>query len=355
MDILERIDGLEAKFHEVSLLITDPSVIADQARYVRLNREYRDLERVLASAEKYKKAVTDLEEAKFLFHNESDADLREMAREVIDELEPQIPGLEEEVKLMLLPQDPEDGKNVVMEIRAGAGGEEAALFAGSLLRMYTMYAEAQGFKTEVLSSNPTELGGYKEVSFEITGDGAYSRFKFESGVHRVQRVPETESQGRIQTSTATVAVLPEADEVEFEINQSELKIDTFRSSGAGGQHINKTESAIRITHLPTGIVVCCQNERSQHQNKDMAMKILMSKLAELKEQEHKENLKELKGDYSMNTWGSQIRSYVFDDRRVKDHRTGHQTSDVNGVMDGRIDGFIKSYLMSFAESAENNI
>ncbi|MBQ1529709.1 MAG: peptide chain release factor 1, partial [Clostridia bacterium] len=283
--MFENLAGVEGRYLELEQQLADPEVVSDIKQYTSLLKEHKNMTPIVETYRVYKKAEEDLDEAKAILEDSgSDADLKELAKEEASIARETLEETAEKLKVLLLPRDPNDDKNVIVEIRSGAGGEEAALFAGSLLRMYTMYAETQGFKTEVLSSNPTELGGYKEVSIEITGDGAYSRFKFESGVHRVQRVPETESQGRIQTSTATVAVLPEADEVEFEINQSELKIDTFRSSGAGGQHINKTDSAIRITHLPTGTVVECQDERSQHKNKERALKILSARLLEVEQQ-----------------------------------------------------------------------
>ncbi|MBR1827721.1 MAG: peptide chain release factor 1, partial [Clostridia bacterium] len=289
--MFENLAGVEGRYLELEQQLADPEVVSDIKQYTSLLKEHKNMTPIVETYRVYKKAEEDLDEAKAILEDSgSDADLKELAKEEASIARETLEETAEKLKVLLLPRDPNDDKNVIVEIRSGAGGEEAALFAGSLLRMYTMYAEAQGFKTEVLSSNPTELGGYKEVSFEITGDGAYSRFKFESGVHRVQRVPETESQGRIQTSTATVAVLPEADEVEFEINQSELKIDTFRSSGAGGQHINKTDSAIRITHLPTGTVVECQDERSQHKNKERALKILSARLLGVEQQKHKDEI-----------------------------------------------------------------
>ena len=268
-----------------------------------------------------------------------------MVEQELNDSRKQLEVIADELKILLLPKDPNDDRNVIVEIRGGAGGEEAALFSGVLFRMYSMYAESKGWKVEVLNSNETELGGYKEISFMITGEGAYSRLKYESGVHRVQRVPETETQGRVHTSTATVAVLAEVDDVEIEINPSDLQIDTYRASGAGGQQINKTSSAIRITHFPSGTVVTCQNERSQFQNKDKAMQMLKSKLFLLKQEEQAAKAAGIRGDVKDNGWGSQIRSYVLQPyTMVKDHRTGEESGNVDAVLDGNIDSFISAYL-----------
>lgn len=344
--MFENLAGVEGRFLELEQQLADPEVVSDIKKYTSLLKEHKNMTPIVETYRVYKKAEEDLDEAKAILEDSgADADLKELAKEEASIAKETLEETTEKLKVLLLPRDPNDDKNVIVEIRSGAGGEEAALFAGSLLRMYTMYAETHGFKTEILSSNPTELGGYKEVSFEITGDGAYSRFKFESGVHRVQRVPETESQGRIQTSTATVAVLPEADEVEFEINQSELKIDTFRSSGAGGQHINKTDSAIRITHLPTGTVVECQDERSQHKNKERALKILSARLLEVEQQKHKDEIDSARraqvgtGDRS-----ERIRTYNFPQGRVSDHRIGLTLYKIDAIMNGNLDELIDALL-----------
>ena len=344
--MFENLAGVEGRYLELEQQLADPEVVSDIKQYTSLLKEHKNMTPIVETYRVYKKAEEDLDEAKAILEDSgSDADLKELAKEEASIARETLEETAEKLKVLLLPRDPNDDKNVIVEIRSGAGGEEAALFAGSLLRMYTMYAEAQGFKTEVLSSNPTELGGYKEVSFEITGDGAYSRFKFESGVHRVQRVPETESQGRIQTSTATVAVLPEADEVEFEINQSELKIDTFRSSGAGGQHINKTDSAIRITHLPTGTVVEFQDERSQHKHKERALKILSARLLEVEQQKHKDEIDSARraqvgtGDRS-----ERIRTYNFPQGRVSDHRIGLTLYKIDAIMNGNLDELIDALI-----------
>lgn len=344
--MFENLAGVEGRFLELEQQLADPEVVSDIKKYTALLKEHKNMTPIVETYRVYKKAEEDLDEAKAILEDSgADADLKELAKEEASIAKETLEETAEKLKVLLLPRDPNDDKNVIVEIRSGAGGEEAALFAGSLLRMYTMYAETHGFKTEILSSNPTELGGYKEVSFEITGDGAYSRFKFESGVHRVQRVPETESQGRIQTSTATVAVLPEADEVEFEINLSELKIDTFRSSGAGGQHINKTDSAIRITHLPTGTVVECQDERSQHKNKERALKILSARLLEVEQQKHKDEIDSARraqvgtGDRS-----ERIRTYNFPQGRVSDHRIGLTLYKIDAIMNGNLDELIDALI-----------
>ena len=358
--MFENLAGVEGRFLELEQQLADPEVVSDIKKYTALLKEHKNMTPIVETYRVYKKAEEDLDEAKAILEDSgADADLKELAKEEASIAKETLEETAEKLKVLLLPRDPNDDKNVIVEIRSGAGGEEAALFAGSLLRMYTMYAETHGFKTEILSSNPTELGGYKEVSFEITGDGAYSRFKFESGVHRVQRVPETESQGRIQTSTATVAVLPEADEVEFEINPSELKIDTFRSSGAGGQHINKTDSAIRITHLPTGTVVECQDERSQHKNKERALKILSARLLEVEQQKHKDEIDSARraqvgtGDRS-----ERIRTYNFPQGRVSDHRIGLTLYKIDAIMNGNLDELIDALITADTaaklEAAGNN-
>lgn len=341
----EKLNGIVAKYEELTKLVADPEIIADNKEWTKLVKEHSSLEPVVTAYGRLKSADKEIAELTEMAHSEPDAEMRELAEAELTDKKKEKAELENELKILLLPVDPNDDKNVIMEIRAGAGGDEAALFAAELMRMYKMYAEKLRFKVEDVDINETELGGVKEAVFSLTGDSVFARLKFESGVHRVQRVPDTESQGRIHTSTVTVAVLPEVEDVVVEINEKDLKIDTYRSGGAGGQHVNKTDSAVRITHLPTGIVVQCQNERSQIQNRETAMKMLTSKLVELRERENLEKANSIKGEIKKIEWGSQIRSYVFQPyTMVKDHRTGYETGDVYAVMDGEISEFIYDYL-----------
>ncbi|MBR3835629.1 MAG: peptide chain release factor 1 [Clostridia bacterium] len=350
--MLDKLKSVEEKFEDINAQLCDPDVVSDMEKYRKLMQDVKHLTPIVEKYREYKKVAADLEEAKMLLDEGGlDKDFREMALEQLEDSKEQVEVIGEELKILLLPRDPNDDRNVIIEIRGGAGGEESALFANSLFRMYSMYAEARGWKPEILSANPTELGGFKEVSFMISGDGAYSRFKFESGVHRVQRVPETESQGRIHTSTVTVAVLPEAQDVDVEINPADLQIDTFRSSGAGGQHINKTESAIRITHLPTGTVVECQDERSQHKNKDKAMKILRSRILEAeREKQTKEIAGERKSQVGTGDRSERIRTYNYPQGRVSDHRIGLTLYKLEAILNGDLDEVIDALIT--ADTAE---
>ena len=342
VNLMEKLEALAARYDELQTRLSQPETVADMDNFRRLMKEHADMEELMAAYREYRAMVDNLAGAREMLE---DADLREMAKEEITQLEPRKEELEKRLQLLLLPKDPNDERNVILEIRAGTGGEEAALFASELARMYGHYADARGWRCEELDANLTELGGVKELSLRIEGQGAYSRLKYESGAHRVQRVPETESGGRIHTSAATVAVMPEVDDVEVEINPNDLRIDTYRAGGAGGQHVNRTDSAVRITHIPTGIVVQCQNERSQIQNREQAMAVLRARLVELRERENQEKMSEIKGELKKIEWGSQIRSYVFQPyTMVKDHRTGFEVGDIDSVMDGDLDGFITAYL-----------
>ncbi len=337
--MLERLKAAEEKYEEINSSLMDADVINDQDRYKKLMKEYKTLTPLVEKYREYKKAESEYNEAKEML-NESgiDKDLKEMAQLQYDESKELIAQYTEELKILLLPKDPDDDRNVIIEIRGGAGGDEAALFANSLFRMYNMYAQLKGWKVEVVNANPTELGGYKEISFSIEGEGAYAKLKYESGVHRVQRVPETETQGRIHTSTITVAVLPEMEEVDVEINPADLEFQTYRSSGAGGQHINKTESAIRIIHHPSGVIVECQEERSQYKNKDKAMKMLYSKLYEAKLNEQTSKIAaERKIQVGTGDRSERIRTYNFPQSRVTDHRIGLTLYKLEQFMNGDCD------------------
>lgn len=336
--MIDQLDTIIHRFDELEARLSAPGLYDDPAEAARLLKERGDLEPIALAARAYRAAEQQKAEAEEML---GDPDLRELAQEELHQAKAALSRLEGELKILLLPRDPNDDKNIIVEIRGGAGGEESALFAHSLYRMYTMYAEKHGWTVEALSMNQTELGGCKEVVFQVSGDRVYSRMKFESGVHRVQRVPETESQGRVHTSTVTVAVLPEAEEVDFAINPADLKIDTFRSSGAGGQHINKTESAIRITHLPTGMVVECQDERSQHKNKDKAMRVLRTRLYEAElEKQNAAIAADRKSQVGTGDRAERIRTYNFPENRVSDHRIKLTLYKLAQFMDGDLDEVI---------------
>ena len=339
--MFENLQVFENRYEELNLKLYDPQSAADRELYAALMKEHKEITPIVEAYRAYQGCVESLAEAKELLEETSEKELRELAQEEIRENSELLARLDEQLKLLLLPKDPNDEKNVIVEIRGGAGGEEAALFAANLYRMYSMYAEKKGWKTELVNLNETELGGFKEVSFMIDGEGAFSRLKFESGVHRVQRVPETEAQGRIHTSTATVAVLPEAEDVDVQIDPKDLQIDTFRSSGAGGQHINKTSSAIRITHLPTGMVVECQDERSQYKNKDKAMKVLRARLlAQEVEKASSQVAEERRSQVGTGDRSERIRTYNYPQARVTDHRIGLTLYKLEDVLNGALDEVI---------------
>lgn len=340
--MFHKLDEVEAKFEDIQNQLMDPNILSNQQLYTKLMKETKQLTPVVEKFREYKAAQTALEEAKLMLSEPGlEKDFKEMLDEEINLAKEKIETCSEELKVLLLPRDPNDDRNVIVEIRGGAGGEEAALFAASLTRMYMMYAESKRWKFEIISANQTELGGYKEVSFMIEGDGAYSRLKFESGGHRVQRVPETESQGRIHTSAVTVAVLPEAEDVEVEINTADLQIDTFRSSGAGGQHVNTTDSAIRITHIPTGTVVECQDERSQHKNREKALKVLRSRIFDkLMQEQMKEIADQRKIQVGSGDRSQRIRTYNYPQSRITDHRIGLTLYKLDAFLNGDLDEVI---------------
>ena len=340
--MFQKLDAVEKRYEELTQKISDPEVIANQNEWRNLMKEHAEIEPIVEKYREYKKTKQTVEDAKEMME---DPELKELAEAEMLEAKEKLPGLEEEIKILLLPKDKDDDKNVICEIRGGAGGDEAALFAGTLFRMYSMYAERKHWKLEVLNENETELGGYKEISFMITGKGAYSRLKFESGVHRVQRVPDTEASGRIHTSTATVAVLPVVEDVEIDINPADIRMEVFRSSGAGGQHINKTSSAVRLIHEPTGIVVECQTERSQFQNRDNAMKMLRTKLYEIeKQKQDSEVANARKSQVGSGDRSEKIRTYNYPQGRITDHRIGMSIFQMENFLNGDIDEMIDNLI-----------
>ncbi|MBR5311145.1 MAG: peptide chain release factor 1 [Oscillospiraceae bacterium] len=340
--MFDKLEDIERRWRQAGLRLYEPEVINDNELYTKLLKDQRELTPIAEKYQEYKTAKAHFEEAQLILDEETDRELRDMAKEQLEESKKTMESCFEELKILLIPKDPDDDRSVIMEIRSGTGGEEAALFASDLYRMYSMYADSKGWKIEIIYSNPTELGGYKEISFSVEGEGVFGRLRFESGTHRVQRVPTTDSQGKIQTSAVTVAVLPEAENVEVEIDPKDLQIDTFRSSGAGGQHINKTSSAIRITHIPTGMVVECQDERSQYKNKDKAMKVLRSRLYEQKQRAADESrAADRKAQVGSGDRSERIRTYNFPQGRVTDHRIGLTLYKIDSVINGGIDELIE--------------
>jgi peptide chain release factor 1 len=350
-DLLKKLEAIHYRFIEVGTLIVDPEIISDMDRYVKLNKEYRDLEEIVAVYKLYKDVLDNIKNSKELLETEQDPEMREMAKMEIDDLENKRPDLEDKIKILLIPKDPEDDKNAIMELRAGTGGDEACIFVEDCFRMYTLFFKEIGWKYEVINSQEGGTKGIKEISMEIEGNGIYGMLKFESGVHRVQRVPETESQGRVHTSAITVAVLPEAEEVDFELDMNDVRRDTFRASGAGGQHINKTESAIRLTHLPSGLVVECQDGRSQHKNLEKAISVLRSRLYQIElDRLHEERAAHRKTLVSTGDRSAKIRTYNYPQGRITDHRINKTMYNLNSFMNGDIQEMIDALKM--AENAE---
>jgi peptide chain release factor 1 len=339
--MLDRLQIIKQKFDEVSDLIIQPDVIADQKRYVQLNKEYKDLKALVEKREEYLNVTGNLKEAQEIIADGSDSEMVEMAKMQLDEAKERLPELEDEIKFMLIPKDPEDAKNVMVEIRAGAGGDEASIFAGDLFRMYTKYCESRGWRTSVVDMNEGTSGGFKEVIFEVTGEDVYGTLKFEAGVHRVQRVPQTETQGRVHTSAATVMVLPEAEEFDVQIDMNDVRIDYFCSSGPGGQSVNTTKSAVRMTHVPTGLVAQCQDEKSQHKNKDKALQVLRSRLYEMELAKKQEiDAATRSSQVSSGDRSAKIRTYNYSQGRITDHRIGVSIFDLDGFMNGNIQKLI---------------
>jgi len=349
--ILEKLKGVKERFEEVGRLITEPDIIADMKRYVKLNKEYRDLEPIIEAYNEYSNVISNIESARAMLAEEKDPEMREMAKSELDELNAKLPEMEEGIKLLLLPADPEDDKNAIIEIRAGTGGDEASIFAGDLFRMYSKYCDERKWKIEVNTFTEGTVGGYKEIVFTVSGNGVYGVMKYESGVHRVQRVPQTETQGRVHTSAATVAVLPEADEFDVEVKQEDIRKDTYCSSGPGGQSVNTTYSAIRLTHIPTGIVVTCQDEKSQLKNLDRAMKELRTRLYNLEYQKYLDDISsKRKTMVSTGDRSAKIRTYNYPQGRVTDHRINLTMYNLESVLNGNIQEIIDRLQM--AENAE---
>ncbi|WP_407894023.1 peptide chain release factor 1 [Lacticaseibacillus sp. N501-2] len=345
--ILAQLDGLLDRYDELQELMSDPEVIQDTDRYMKLSKEEGSMREVVATYQKYKKAKADLDEAEAVLRESKDDDLEELAKEELAELRPELEDLEEQIKVLMLPKDPNDDKNIIMEIRGAAGGDEASLFAADLLSMYMKYAERQGWKLEIIDENPTEVGGYKEVAVMITGDSVYSKLKYESGAHRVQRVPVTESAGRVHTSTATVGVMPEYDEVDLKLDPKDIRTDVYRSSGAGGQHINKTSSAVRMTHIPTGIVVTMQDQRSQQQNRVKAMQILTARVYDFYEsQNESEYAEKRKTAVGTGDRSERIRTYNYPQNRVTDHRIGLSLNKLDRIMNGDLGEIIDALVVA---------
>jgi len=349
--MLEQLEAIRERYEEVSQQMTMPEIVSDMTKFTRLSKEYKDLEKIVNQLKVYKNVLSNIEGAKDIIANEKDEDMRDLAKEELDELLPKRDELETILKEMLIPKDPNDSKNVILEIRAGTGGDEASIFAGDLFRMYQRFIEKQGWRMTLLDHNEGTAGGYKEIVVQVEGEDVYGKLKYESGVHRVQRVPATESQGRVHTSAATVAALPEADEVDLTINMNDVRIDTFCSSGAGGQSVNTTYSAVRMVHIPTGVTVSCQDERSQIKNREKALSVLRSRLYEMEMAKHNEAISaERKGLVGNGDRSDKIRTYNYAQSRVTDHRIGYTVYNLPTVMEGEIGGFIEQLRM--ADNAE---